>query len=172
MDAFDELGIALHAITNTKANLRYPQDDTSWGGSQKTALWMPFLSGLFHPSSSQSTNSRDILLAIDLKGHLLHVRSTKKSLKTLWINISHLHRNSVCACATQKKKKGGHQPLTVLPRNINGWNLQPSPMKRKENDLNLSPPWGHGIQPFIFRGVLLMVKIRPTCWRNGSLSHF
>jgi len=37
MDAFDELGIALHAITNTKANLQYPQDDTSWGGSQKTA---------------------------------------------------------------------------------------------------------------------------------------
>ncbi len=27
MDAFDELGIVLHAITNTKANL-HPQDDT------------------------------------------------------------------------------------------------------------------------------------------------
>ena len=24
----------------------------------------------------------------------------------------------------------------------------------KENDLNLSPPWGHGTQPLIFRGVL------------------
>ena len=29
------------------------------------------------------------------------------------------------------------------PWKINGWNIHPSPMKRKENDLNHPPPWGH-----------------------------
>ena len=39
------------------------------------------------------------------------------------------------------------------PWKINGWNIQPSPMKRKENDLNHPPPWGIMFQPFIFQGV-------------------
>ena len=38
------------------------------------------------------------------------------------------------------------------PWKINGWNLQPSPMKRKENDLNQTSIFGHGTQPLIFQG--------------------
>ena len=46
----------------------------------------------------------------------------------------------------QTKKQGKHTPWKM-----NGWNLQPSPMKRKENDLNQTSILV--FQPFIFRGL-------------------
>ena len=44
---------------------------------------------------------------------------------------------------------GGLYSLT--PWKMNGWNIQPSPMKRKENDLNQTPMIM--FQPLIFQGV-------------------
>ena len=58
----------------------------------------------------------------------------------------------------------------ATPWKINGWNLQPSPQKWKEHDLNQTSR-DDMFQPFIFRGVSDCGSITPckTCYGNRRL---
>ena len=62
----------------------------------------------------------------------------------------------------------------VTPWKSNGWNLQPSPMQRKENDLNQTSMIL--FQPFIFRGVWSLactgVEALCFCLKRNSNSDF
>ena len=62
----------------------------------------------------------------------------------------------------QTKKQGKHTPWKM-----NGWNLQPSPMKRKENDLNQTSIIV--FHPLIFRGVICTKKGSP---KTGETQKF
>ena len=72
----------------------------------------------------------------------------------------------------------GSPGLDTSNLEINRWNLQPSPMKRKENDLFTKPPCGIMFQLLIFKGVSFLKETVPQLnggiiqWEKNSVDIF
>ena len=70
---------------------------------------------------------------------------TDKSITRLELLL--LHKADVNARVLSPVQSSGEFGRDFTPWKTNGWNLQPSPINRKEHDLNHPPPGNYGTQP-------------------------
>ena len=67
-----------------------------------------------------------------------------------------LHKADVNARVLSPVQSSGEFGRDFTPWKTNGWNLQPSPINRKEHDLNHPPPGNYGTQPSQGQGGALL----------------
>ena len=79
---------------------------------------------------------------------------TDKSITRLELLL--LHKADVNARVLSPVQSSGEFGRDFTPWKTNGWNLQPSPINRKEHDLNHPPPGNYGTQPSQGQGGALL----------------
>jgi len=84
--------------------------------------------GLVNPGNPSKIQALTLLVVISFQ-------KTKNKLREVYIILDDLHRLG--------NKEQQLEVQTNTPWKINGWNLQPSPILFKENDLNQTSIFGH-----------------------------